>query len=516
MIANLLKMLIMVAAGIGILVFGYEMAVTNLSDWRLYTDSDSWLKIPAEITNLNLRKEKKGDNVEYIISCVYRYHIDDAEYHGNRIDLTSDSSIRASSSRRYHVLKLYKDVKKKIIARVNPLEPKQSLLFREITFAMVLIAIGALACLLVGCAFIAGGFYDVIISCIEKQKNIEIYGCYIISSICILLFLVGVSLLFIGISEWKDYFAYKNLFSSLNNTRLPPEFSFTENYPNLYFTIAWGLLFLFGCYLLSNTIIFKPIREKIREKRYRQSSEADRFWLRNPQWRRFRVISNKPVAEIRKSLGWSFFIGIFISLFIVAIICEGGIDPDAGSTSLTFGPFSFSVAGKYINMAYNSIFYVFILFIVLLSLGHMMSVIYQIFQYMRHGPPTLFLKQVPFVPGEKSMAWLSLCGKIPVFERIEVSVYCIGAGYYVYEDKYILTNDKKKRYNNQYVWPIRLIIPKNQPSATYANPKYTWWVKVSAVGKDIEFEEDFEIPVYNVDDPESVEKPSKPFFKGLG
>lgn len=113
------------------------------------------------------------------------------------------------------------------------------------------------------------------------------------------------------------------------------------------------------------------------------------------------------------------------------------------------------------------------------------------------------------------MAWLLLCGKIPVFERIEVSVYCIGAGYYVYEDKYILTNDKKKKYNNQYVWPIRLIIPKNQSSATCANPRHTWWVRVSAVDKDTEFEEDFEIPVYNADDPELVEKPSEPFFKGL-
>lgn len=94
-------------------------------------------------------------------------------------------------------------------------------------------------------------------------------------------------------------------------------------------------------------------------------------------------------------------------------------------------------------------------------------------------------------------------------------MFCVGEGYNVYEDKHILTIKMKKHNKNHYVLPIEFDIPKNQPSTSFTNPKYTWKVKLSAVTKDAEFEENFEIPVYHVDDPELVERPSKPFFSDL-
>jgi hypothetical protein len=144
------------AAGLGVLIW-------SLGWWKLYKDSEAWIKIPANIDSVSFESHRgsKGGST-YSVTCAYSFKHEGKTYYGSKVGMESGSSGDSFHRARYDILNRHKTEKEPFEALVNPLDPSKSVLFREITTAMYILPLFGLVFFLAGAGVMTGGVMSTI------------------------------------------------------------------------------------------------------------------------------------------------------------------------------------------------------------------------------------------------------------------------------------------------------------------------------------------------------------------
>jgi hypothetical protein len=149
----------MTVFGLPFLVAGLVMLGVGLNWWIVYFQSASWERVPATLLSIEWRTHhsSKGGTT-YSVACVYRYLYQAREYTSSRVGVDSGSdSNHALHRHRYDLLVHHKEKEQSFTALVNPANPKQSVLFRDITSGMYVLPPFGTVFALVGGGMIVGG-----------------------------------------------------------------------------------------------------------------------------------------------------------------------------------------------------------------------------------------------------------------------------------------------------------------------------------------------------------------------
>ncbi len=114
-------------AGVGILIWGAMC-------WAVYFRSGSWEEVPATIESVEFVESEDSDgDTTYGVEATYAYEYGGEQYSGSRVGiLGGTSSERSFHRRRYDVLREHQDQGSPCTALVNPSDPTETVLFREI------------------------------------------------------------------------------------------------------------------------------------------------------------------------------------------------------------------------------------------------------------------------------------------------------------------------------------------------------------------------------------------------
>ena len=155
-------------AGIGVSLWSAGM-------WRLHFQSASWVETPATIESVDYEvhhsssSSSGGSSTSYSVDCTYRYTVDGHTYRGTRVGLEGSTGSSDSYHRtRYDELKSHRDQNKPFPALVNPEDPGEALLFRDVTTTLWMMPIFGLLFGLAGLAVMTFGLTTLIQG--SKQK----------------------------------------------------------------------------------------------------------------------------------------------------------------------------------------------------------------------------------------------------------------------------------------------------------------------------------------------------------
>jgi len=157
--------------GLPFLAAGLWVFIWSLSAWKVYQDSESWEKTPVKIESVSFERHSgsKGKST-YSVKCAYSFNYNGAPHRGNRVGVEIGSSSGDSYHRiRYDILNRCKTENRTFDALVNPLDPSQSLLFRELTISMYILPIFGLVFALVGGGLMVSGTISTITAFRKKS-----------------------------------------------------------------------------------------------------------------------------------------------------------------------------------------------------------------------------------------------------------------------------------------------------------------------------------------------------------
>jgi hypothetical protein len=150
---------VLVFLGLPFAGIGLYLSMMGWGMWSLYYQSSGWIRIPAVVTQADFQTHysSKGGR-SYSVQCRYTYVVGGKNYSGTRVGLenhggSSDSYHR----RRYDVLVRHRDGRNPLDVLVNPVNPKESIIFRELTPTMYALPMCGLLFGLPGLAVIVFG-----------------------------------------------------------------------------------------------------------------------------------------------------------------------------------------------------------------------------------------------------------------------------------------------------------------------------------------------------------------------
>lgn len=149
--------------GIPFFVGGLIMIVFGLNWWLTYYQSASWVRTPATILSLEwkIHRGSKG-GTSYSVACVYRYRFGEREFTSDRLTVERGSSGGYGFQRhRYDQLVRHKGRQEPFMALVNPSNPREAILFREVGSGMCILPSMGLFLAFLGGSLAGGGIQGV-------------------------------------------------------------------------------------------------------------------------------------------------------------------------------------------------------------------------------------------------------------------------------------------------------------------------------------------------------------------
>jgi hypothetical protein len=257
----------------------------------------------------------------------------------------------------------------------------------------------------------------------------------------------------------------------------------------LYVLPPFGLVFaLAGLFVMSMGVRGVFISSRARAK---LALHPDQPWKADKRWNTFELHS-KPMAKIIGSFCMGLFLSLFMSIFIVAFVFDGGAPFFAKAIvgALCLAPIC----------AFGTGFY-------------------HLFRYMKYGKPTLALTRMPCVIGEENTVLLYVRARIVAEEGIDATIKCMEKEWRksgnkstlsevsVYSEDIKITDDMVRNSSTSSAIPITFTVPIGKHDTYDAEmPSYRWSIGVKAKTPGIDFGADFDIPVYNVSDPSLIEQ----------
>ncbi|MBO5920912.1 MAG: DUF3592 domain-containing protein [Bacteroidaceae bacterium] len=124
------------------------------------TESRSWIKVPAKIIASEVKKKSVRANNDWItnysIQVSYHYNFDNAEYIGDRYDFfRSLNKYTSEQEEVYNVIKRH-PIGTTVMCYVNPKNPKESVICRNIYYKSLLTGVIPLLLMLGGMAIMVG------------------------------------------------------------------------------------------------------------------------------------------------------------------------------------------------------------------------------------------------------------------------------------------------------------------------------------------------------------------------
>jgi hypothetical protein len=117
------------AVGVGV---GVWLASTLLT----YLSARSWVETPAQIIRTDL-KVSRGKSTSYQVTAEYAYEFGGRKYHGNRVGLTGGyDNFGSFQQDAYRELDQHKRSKKPFRCFVNPAQPGEAVLYRQLRWEM--------------------------------------------------------------------------------------------------------------------------------------------------------------------------------------------------------------------------------------------------------------------------------------------------------------------------------------------------------------------------------------------
>jgi hypothetical protein len=151
------------AVGLGVMIWSGGM-------WWLYTRSQSWDRVPATILTVEFRTHRGDESTSYSVDCRYAYAVAGRAYEGTRVGLEGGGSSDGCHSRRYAILVRHRDSRTPFPAWVDPADPGQSLLFRELTTTLYILPVFGLVFALAGLAVSSAGLRTVVRSRLMRAR----------------------------------------------------------------------------------------------------------------------------------------------------------------------------------------------------------------------------------------------------------------------------------------------------------------------------------------------------------
>lgn len=146
--------------GLPFLAFGLFMAWKLVATLGLWWSAQSWVETSAVITATDLKIHRDSDGTSYDLTASYRYEFGGEQFTGDRVNV-ADEFIGQKYARRKHAqLKKLLAKERKTVCFVDPANPAQSLLDRQLQFSSVLFMLPFVICFtLAGGGFAIGGLY---------------------------------------------------------------------------------------------------------------------------------------------------------------------------------------------------------------------------------------------------------------------------------------------------------------------------------------------------------------------
>lgn len=128
-------------AGLGILVLlglpclagGLFLSWYSLSTITDYLAARTWPEWPARVIEVELERRRSDEGYKYSVDCTYEYEVHGRTYTGDRVAITNMSEGSSSWPRSaYNTLKSAQEAGETVPAYVNPNNPEDALLFREL------------------------------------------------------------------------------------------------------------------------------------------------------------------------------------------------------------------------------------------------------------------------------------------------------------------------------------------------------------------------------------------------
>ncbi len=131
----------------------------------------SWKPVPVKILEAELVAHRGDDSTSYSVKARYKYKVDGKEYTGERVSPEMGSSSGSHHRRHFNVLEKHRASGESFSAWVNPENPSESMLFKEISvMTWALLPFGMLFAL-VGLGVSSAGVYA-IVSVSRKKKRL--------------------------------------------------------------------------------------------------------------------------------------------------------------------------------------------------------------------------------------------------------------------------------------------------------------------------------------------------------
>ncbi|MGM0600699.1 MAG: hypothetical protein ACQETH_12890 [Candidatus Rifleibacteriota bacterium] len=144
--------------------------------------------------------------------------------------------------------------------------------------------------------------------------------------------------------------------------------------------------------------------------------------------------------------------------------------------------------------------------------------VYKTLQYLKFSSATMILQQTPIVPGKTFKAVVILPENIKTIASINLKLFCEKtytirrAGKYremneiIYKKEKTTAAAKTKTASNRSVVSLEFAIPKGaQPDKPDKEPTYEWKVELIADIPGIDYQTQFALPVFNLEDDNLIE-----------
>ncbi|MGM0600108.1 MAG: DUF3592 domain-containing protein [Candidatus Rifleibacteriota bacterium] len=146
--------------GLPFFLMGFAFFLWGLSMVNTWHKSQDWDRVPAKIISADMKTHHDSDGNTYSLKGEYKYTYKGKEYIGDRVQLETGSS-SAYDEKKQLLNRMQQAIKNEtpIEAYVDPDNPEESILFRQISMGMILITGVGLLFTLVGLGLIASGIF---------------------------------------------------------------------------------------------------------------------------------------------------------------------------------------------------------------------------------------------------------------------------------------------------------------------------------------------------------------------
>jgi hypothetical protein len=383
--------------GLPFLAIGGWIFSMGANMWALRQKSATWLRVPATVLQADFhvshgRSRKGHRSTSYSVTCRYSFEVAGRKYEGARVGL--EGSMRSSAGyhrQRYEILRRHRDDRTPVDAWVDPVNPAESLLFRDVSSSMYVLP-------MVGFVFAAAGLGV----CIAGARSAG----------------------------------------------------------------------------------------RLRSNRLLQERFPGRPWRADVRWQGFES-RDRPLGIILGSLALAVVAGAFVSVFWILLASDG----DAPL-------FAKVIVGL----------------VTLLPVGALVNAVYRTVRYFKYGCPALVFSQMPFVPGQETMALLHVKTHIGAEAGVELTIQRLRKEWVrrgskrslqvtvEYSETKTVSQDYGDRTGRGSAIPVRFTIPEDQPETNESEyPATAWKLIAKAATPGVDFGAEFDLPVYRVASPELLE-----------